>query len=406
MVKSDNILDKVAAHVTAILNSELDGSYVYHNLKHTLYVVNSAQEIMADMPIDAQSKELVLVAAWFHDVGYVSMIQEHEKQSCLMAVNYLTKANYGSENIDTICKLIMATERYYVPTTELEKIIRDADWSHLGKKNYPELAELLKVEIKSTTAKDLSETEWRNANINLFRNEHRFYTDYAQKNWQERKNKNLRRLIKKKKADKKLVRKEKLKAALKSESPDRGIQTLYRVTLRNHIKLSDIADTKANILLSVNAIIISLVLSNLIPKLDNPSNDYLIYPTLIFVIFSIVSMVLSISATRPNITSGEFDMKDVKAKKVNLLFFGNFHMMALKDYQFAIKDMLGDKDYIYESLTKDLYFLGVVLARKYKILRVTYTIFMIGMITSVIVFFVAFKYLGPERLLVVPELIK
>ena len=53
---------------------------------------------------------------------------------------------------------------------------------------------------------------------------------------------------------------------------------MFRVALRNHITLSDIADTKANILLSVNAIIISLVLSNLLPKLDNPSNHYLNFP--------------------------------------------------------------------------------------------------------------------------------
>ena len=73
-----------------------------------------------------------------------------------------------------------------------------------------------------------------------------------------------------------MAKKEKLKAYYKNESPERGIQTMYRVSMRNHLKLSDIADTKANILLSVNAIIISLVIANLIPKLDNPTNDYLI----------------------------------------------------------------------------------------------------------------------------------
>ncbi len=243
-----------------------------------------------------------------------------------------------------------------------------------------------------------SDQEWMKANIDMFEKEHQFYTEYAQENWQPGKEKNLSKLIKDRKTVKDIARKEKLKAKFKSESPDRGIQTLYRVTLKNHLTLSNIADTKANILLSVNAIIISLALSNLIPKLDNPSNEYLIYPTVIFIIFSVASMVLAVLATRPNVTRGKFTLEDVKQKKVNLLFFGNFHKMKLDDYEWAISELVKDKDYIYSSLTKDLYFLGLVLNRKYNILRWTYTIFMIGIIVSVISFGIAFKYFGPDRM--------
>ncbi len=84
--------------------------------------------------------------------------------------------------------------------------------------------------------------------------------------------------------------------------------------------------------------------------------------------------------------------EDVKLKKVNLLFFGNFHKMKLEDYEWAIGEMLQDKDYIYSALTKDLYFLGVVLDRKYKLLRITYNIFMVGIIISVLTFAVFFAY--------------
>ena len=113
--------------------------------------------------------------------------------------------------------------------------------------------------------------------------------------------------------------------------------------------------------------------------------------------FAIISMILAVLATRPNVTSGEFTKEDVENKNVNLLFFGNFHKMNLAEYEWAIQEMLKDKDYIYASLTKDLYFLGVVLNRKYKLLRWTYTIFMIGMILSVIAFAISFKFYGPDR---------
>ena len=165
---------------------------------------------------------------------------------------------------------------------------------------------------------------------------------------------------------------------------------MFRVALRNHITLSDIADTKANILLSVNAIIISMALSTLLPKLDNPSNSYLIAPSVVFILFTIISMVLSILATRPNVTEGEFTKEDVANKKVNLIFFGNFHKMKLKEFEWAMDEMMKDREYLYGSLTKDLYFLGLVLNKKYSLLRKTYTVFMIGIIVSVIAFSVAF----------------
>ena len=115
--------------------------------------------------------------------------------------------------------------------------------------------------------------------------------------------------------------------------------------------------------------------------------------------FSVVSMVLSVLATRPNITTGKFTKEDVEERRVNLLFFGNFHQMDLKEYEWALQEMVKDKDYVYSSLTKELYYLGVVLNRKYKILRITYNIFMIGMIISVISFGIAFRFFGPDRLI-------
>jgi hypothetical protein len=113
-------------------------------------------------------------------------------------------------------------------------------------------------------------------------------------------------------------------------------------------------------------------------------------------------MIMSILATKPNVTSGEFTDEDVRTKKVNLLFFGNFHKMKLEKYQWAIKEVIKDQDYIYSSLTKDLYYLGIVLERKYRLLRWTYTVFMVGMILSVIVFAIALKYYGPDRVLDLP----
>ncbi len=393
-----DIVLRTEQFASELLSDKLDSTFTYHNLTHTKRVLKSVNELLEHHPIKATQKESLLLATWLHDTGYTKGVEEHEEQSCVIAKNFLESNGHDKAAIEEVCRFIMSTKMGAEPKTLAEKILRDADSSHFAKNSYMETCNKLREEWSLQGLKSFSEIEWLDENIKFFNDYHQFYTDYAQENWQARKEENLKKLKKERKSLKAITKKEALKAKFKNESPDRGIQTLFRVTLKNHLTLSDIADTKANILLSVNAIIISVALSNLIPKLDNPSNAYLIYPTLIFIVFSVVSMIMAVIATRPNITSGKFTKQDVENKKVNLLFFGNFHKMSLGEYEWAIQELVKDKEYIYSSLTKDLYFLGLVLNRKYKILRWTYTVFMIGIIVSVLAFGVAFRFFGPDRM--------
>jgi len=401
-----NLITKTEEFVTELLSNELNPDYLYHNLRHTQRVVKSTKELLDNYLLNDSEKEALTLAAWLHDTGHTRGHENHEAASCAIADDFLTEQGCDRKTVEKIKNLIMATQRGYEPKNLLEEIIRDADCSHFGSDSYIETSELLREELSKLGIAEYSQKEWRDMNLEMLGTEHRFYTQYAQDNWQKGKDDNLKSLIKTKQKIKKRAKREEMKARLKNrykdQSPERAIQTMYRVSMRNHLKLSDIADTKANILLSVNAIIISLVLSNLLPKLDNPSNDYLIYPAAIFVLFSVASMIMSVIATRPNVTSGEFTKEDVEQQKVNLLFFGNFHKMKLKDYEWAMQEMIKNQSYVYNTMTKDLYFLGVVLNRKYALLRWTYTIFMIGMVLSVIAFFVALKFYGPERIIELP----
>jgi len=383
-------------YVISYLNENLNFKYVYHNLAHTQRVVSKVKELFEASELDESEKAILQVAAWFHDTGFTKMIEGHEKESVKIASIFLKTHNVNTNTIETITNIILATQMDYVPKTQLEGIIKDADCAHVSSKKYDEYASLLRKEIELTLNKTISKPDWIKDNIS-FLTHHTFYTDLAAKKWEKRKGKNLANLLQnqnKIKQDTEKLKQKKAELNFKKEKldlPERGIETMFRVALRNHITLSDIADTKANILLSVNAIMISLVLSNLVSKLDNPSNHYLIWPTAVFALFTVASIVLSVLATRPNVTSGKFTKEDVANKKVNLLFFGNFHKMKLDEFEWAMQEMMQDRDYLYSSLTKDLYFLGLVLNRKYNLLRVTYTVFMIGIIISVMAFVIAFQ---------------
>lgn len=389
------IVEKTKEYVEFLLTNKLPSNCIYHNLTHTKRVVKSTKEIMDSTPLSEDDKEILLISAWMHDIGHVEGCVNHEEKSMEWAQEFLQKEKASPELIEGVRQCIQATRMDLEPKTLNEKIIRDADASHFAKDYFEEASEFLRLELELQEIAHYSKLEWLEGNIHLLKDKHTYYSDYAKEYWTPKKEENIK-IMKKELKD---IKKEEesdvkeLKKELKSNNPEKAIQSVYRITLRNHIKLSDIADTKANILLSVNAIIISIALSNLIPKLDNPSNQYLMYPTLIFVVFTVASIILSIIATRPNITSGKFTREDVKNKKVNLLFFGNFHKMKLDEFEWAMEEMLNDKDYIYSALTKDLYFLGVVLQRKYRILRLTYTIFMTGIIVSVIAFAISISML-------------
>ena len=333
-------------------------------------------------------------------MGYVDDANNHEEESRKIASDFLKQHQFPEERIAKIGELILATDKFYKPKNHLEEVIKDADLYHLASDDYFRICENLRQEIKEVHHQKFSKQQWSELNI-VFFSKHQFYTKYAKENWQPIKEKNVDKILsniqnlkeeKKKKAseksDKALLNKKKLE---KLESPERGIETMFRVTLNNHTKLSQIADSKATILLSVNAIIISVALSTLIPKLDAPNNSHLIVPTFIMIISSVACIILAIMSTRPKVSSGTFTRKEIEEKKVNLLFFGNFYKMPMEEYIWAMKEMMKDRQYLYDTMIKDLYYLGVVLNRKYTLLRLTYTVFTIGIIASVVAFVVAFR---------------
>lgn len=383
-----------------LLKDKLSSAYTYHNLDHTIQVVDKIKILAKEENISPEETENLLLAGWFHDLGYVDNADNHEEESRKIASDFLKQHQFPEERIAKIGELILATDKFYKPKNHLEEVIKDADLYHLASDDYFRICENLRQEIKEVHHQKFSKLKWAELNISFFA-KHQFYTKFAKENWQPEKEKNVEKILssirnmkeeKKEKSslekDKALLNKKKLE---KLESPERGIETMFRVTLNNHTKLSQIADSKANILLSVNAIIISVALSTLIPKLDAPSNSHLIVPTFIMIISSVACIILAIMSTRPKVSSGTFTRKEIEEKKVNLLFFGNFYKMPLKEYLWAMKEMMNDRQYLYDTMIKDLYYLGVVLNRKYTLLRLTYTVFTIGIIVSVVAFVVAFR---------------
>ena len=236
---------------------------------------------------------------------------------------------------------------------------------------------------------------------------HKFYTKPARKSLSENKAEMIVKI--QKRLRKKLTESEdKLNRDLKLEvekqkieskkdagsKADRGIETMFRNVIRTHVEFSAMADNKANIMISVNTLIIGGLITFLLRKLD--TNPQLIIPTFFLLMVSLTCIVFGVLVTTPKNTDGVFSKADIVNKKTNLLFFGNFFKMELKDFQWGMTEMMNDRDFLYGSMIKDFYFLGQVLGKKYKYLRICYNIFMYGLIIAVIAYAIAFMTMPIE----------
>ncbi len=414
MQSQNNILTAAEEHVTNIFKEKISAEYVYHDIQHTKNVVEATSEIGGRYGLTNKELETLHLAAWFHDIGYDQGPEGHEERSCRYARDFLASQSYPNEDIESVLDCIMATKVPHSPDNLLEEVLCDADLSHLGKKVYWDRCGRVRQELLMTKSILMSEQEWVDFELDFITN-HNFHTAIAQELYDSRKEKHVKQLKKQKirlnpkavesvedlaiRDKKKKKKQKKTKKAVYSDDMEinqlrlgRGVETMYRTTYRTHINLSSIADNKANIMLSINAIIISIILTTLVPNFAD--NKQLILPTVVLLTVCLLAMVFAILSTRPKITEGKFNREDIEKRSSNLLFFGNYYNMKLEDFHWGMMEMIKDNDFLYSSMTRDLYYLGVVLAKKYRYLSICYNVFMYGLITAVLVFAIAFMFEG------------
>lgn len=409
MPVSEQLLQDVERHVTDFFHQKVSDKYVFHDLEHTVQTVAAVKVIAEGFNFTEQELLLLMLATWFHDTGYVDGPAGHEERSYANAENFL-RAHLSKEELEIIKGCILATKVPQKPQTTLECVLCDADLSHLGMRTYWDRTSKFRQELILTRQLIMSDRDWVDFEID-FMLSHNYHTEVASELFNKRKAKHIQQLLKQKRRlnpdkapttdeiallnedDKKTDIQKVLKeqeAELKLSRFGRGVETMYRTTYRTHTNLSAMADNKANLMLSVNAIVISIMVSNLLPRLHDAVSLRMLIPTALLTGTCLGSMVFATLATRPKVTEGRVTREAILERKANLLFFGNFHNMKLDDFQWGVNEMLKDPSFLYSSMSRDLYFLGIVLAKKYRYLSICYNIFMYGLIISVAAFILAF----------------
>ena len=383
MTSSTPLVDEAAQHVTQLFAEHRTPSLHYHNLAHTQSVVRAAQEIVEANSLTEEERDIVLVAAWFHDVGYLRNHQGHEAESALVAQSFLSDRQASEAFTQSVLACIRATAWPQRPTGLLQEILCDADMAHLASDDYLTRIKDLRKEIKALSNQKLGKTTWACQNQEFFE-EHSYFTDYAKTHYEPQKQKNYEALTAR--ANKKSGKKKKAKESIAS----REAGVLFRIIFRNHMSLSSIADTKANIMISVNSILLSVLVTVLFRNLDDYPSLWL--PSAILATVCLLAIVFAVLATLPRVTHGSFKEGDKRQRRAKLLFFGNFHDMPLPDFLVGMQEVIQDDTLVYDSLSRDLHYLGKVLHRKYMMLRKSYLIFVIGWVVSIVAFIITSFY--------------
>ena len=409
MTVTEQLLHETEAYIRDYFARHISPEYVFHDLDHTVQTVAAAHIIGEGFQLSEHEMLLLQISVWFHDTGYSEGSKDHEERSCVNADHFL-RGKITDTDLELVKGCILATKVPQQPNTTLEKIICDADLSHLGMEMYWDRTGKYRQELILTGRNVMSEQDWVEFEMN-FMLAHEYHTAVAQDLFNKRKAKHIQQLLKQKRrlspekaatVDELAVKDGKKKGndndldtilrdsdnELKQARMGRGVETMYRTTYRTHTNLSSMADSKANLMLSVNAIVISILASSLLPKLKQ--SPEMIIPTILLLLTCLGSMIYATLATRPKVTEGKVTREAIKQRKANLLFFGNFYNMPLEDFQWGVNEMLKDSEFLYSSMSRDLYFLGIVLAKKYRYLSLCYNIFMFGLIISVLSFVVSF----------------
>lgn len=394
---NQKLVKQASEYVFKLFKDKLSKKLVYHNYRHTFETVNEARELGEKRNLPEEDLQDLILAAWFHDTGYVNTYKGHEEVSIRFATEWLEQQDYPTERIQRIADCIMATKHGNEPVGILQELLVDADMSNIGKETFFAIAELLRVEWEIFQDKFFTDQEWAQFQMDFLLST-TFYSVEAQQkyagqlgiNIQEQRNRLNEEVKKKKKENKK---------SLKSlAQPKRGIETMFRNTYRTHLELSAIADNKANMMISLNAIIISVIITYLSAQTSilgsgtGLATYRILVPIGILLLTTLGSVVFAIISAQPEVTSFSFKKKKdntLDSRKINLLFFGNFTNLSLEEFQNGMHNIMRDEKALYNNMITDIYYLGVVLERKYKILHISYTIFMVGLVLTVLGFVVA-----------------
>jgi len=389
------LLAAARRHVLNLWNDQHDARLVYHNFAQAAAVAGLAADLAQAEQLSEENRELVQLAAWFHNIGYLYEPRQATETSAIRAEFFLADQQCPPEKIQQLRQTIVEALGGKKPEAETARVLCDAIRAYDWVESYEARSPLLQLEQELLTGQRPDAAAWQEfARKQL---QEPFFTATAKKTYEPALATFLLELHRERPVFAGAPAKKKKTEQAAPERFDRlarrplrsGIQTYFRANYANHIRLSAIADNKAHIMISVNSILLSVAISLLTYQTFTNRNPLFILPIILFLVTSLSSLIYAVLSSKPRVTS----FLPHPGQPHSPVFFGNFIHLNLDQYEAAVDEMLRDGRLLFGNMARDLYFLGHVLDKKYKLLSYSYTIFMMGFVATVGAFLGAY-FLG------------
>lgn len=390
LVETD-LVAAAAAHVKDVFLRELPPAFLFHNFAYAKEIADKVAELAAAAKRPAQEQQQLTVAAYFFPLGYVEDPNDFAPHSARYLKKWAAQQGFSLASphgnvADWLTAAAQADTNAPLPV----RLLHDAAWSWLGRKRYQRRAELLQLEREALDGAAGAPIPFGQEMQEVLLN-FRYLTTEGREAFDVRRRKNVSA---QQDANYKIQQKE-VKAKT-GKNFGRGIDTMYRTAFRNHINLSRIADGKANMMISINTIILSIVITVSGASLsffeevffENP--EFLI-PIISLLLSSLIAVVFAVFSARPSVT--EYRIKKdrlVKSREASLLYFGNFLKLEKAEFVEYMQEMKLDQHALYDDLARDLYDLGAVMHRKYLLLTISYNTFVGGLALAVVSFLIVY----------------
>ena len=404
----DDLLNRAIEHVEKLADN-VDNELLFHDFSHILDRDKGIQKIGLESGLGIHDLLPIRLVGLFTDIKYWrSASQPYNPRKQLKL--FIAEEKLDERLKKKVAQLMSYAESGHDPADVYECVFSDAGNMHKVEKGFISKLPLLKKEMEIVSKQRSSDLEWYgecDRQLQLLK----FHTEYGKKHFQlgvEEVRKEIKKRLKKieRKTDELLQKdlridelqlKELKKKLRKAEGlPDRGIETLFRLVSGNHFSLNAMVDKKSSILISINSIILSIVIGTVLKELEQ--DPHLLVPLIMISITNLWSISLAVFATRPEDTHGGRLGGDVAYHGSNLMFYGNFHHMSEGDYLKGMEDLMSSRKRLYGSIARDVYYLGINLNRKFRLLRRSFNIFVFGFILSVITFIACHLFFGNESL--------
>ncbi len=382
MAKNPSWEEKAQAHVKDLFLQKLSPHFVFHNYSYTEKMVETCCEFAEQADLSKKEVQNLLVAAWFSQTGLTQSSGPAWEESREILSQFLAAEEMERGRQEHILDILEGAFEKAAPESVSQKILYDAYWSFLGDKKLDRYSRLLRMEKEKTEGISFSAHSWHQYILDLLLDT-RFFTPWALDSLSVQKNKNVDVVNQ----EVKEVEKEEIRRKTGKDF-GRGIDTIYRVTLQNHMNFSSIADGKANMIISINTLVLSIIITVASAGLSMEETFFqdqplLIIPIIILMLSSLIAILYAVLSAIPKVSQNFFTQEDIASHKVSMLYFGNFLQLKKQEFVQYLKDLKEDQEILYDDLSKDLYSLGQVLQKKYRLLTISYRVFIGGLIASV-----------------------